>query len=57
MFWRQDSIDEYAFVPFAVMLLSFLLFVIAFAPETKGRRIEDITIIFQVDGGDGHSAR
>ncbi|XP_076452009.1 solute carrier family 2, facilitated glucose transporter member 3-like [Babylonia areolata] len=43
----QESIQEYSFVPFVVMLLASLVFVIIFAPETKGKRIEDITLLFK----------
>ena len=43
----QDSIDTYSFVPFAVMLFGCLLFVIFFVPETKGKRVEDITLLFK----------
>ena len=43
----QDAIDQFSFVPFAVMLLASLIFVVLFAPETKGKRIEDITLLFK----------
>lgn len=43
----QDSIDEYSFVPFAAVLFACLLFVIFFVPETKGKRIEEITLLFK----------
>lgn len=46
-FMFQDSIDAYSFVPFAVILFFCLLFVIFFVPETKGKRIEDITLLFK----------
>ncbi|KAK7481391.1 hypothetical protein BaRGS_00027347 [Batillaria attramentaria] len=43
----QTAIGVYCFVPFAVMLFGFLVFTILFVPETKGKRIEDITLLFK----------
>lgn len=43
----QTAIGVYCFVPFAAMLFGFLVFTILFVPETKGKRIEDITLMFK----------
>ncbi|KAL8601902.1 hypothetical protein ACOMHN_020637 [Nucella lapillus] len=43
----REAIQEYSFVPFAAMLLASFFFVVCFVPETKGKRIEDITLLFK----------
>ncbi|KAK6177616.1 hypothetical protein SNE40_015678 [Patella caerulea] len=42
----QTSINEYSFVPFAVMLAGFWLFTYIMLPETKGKTVEEISALF-----------
>lgn len=54
-FLFQSSLGVYSFLPFVVMLLGFLIFTVAFVPETKGKRIEDITLLFKTSASNESS--
>ncbi|PVD35462.1 hypothetical protein C0Q70_02425 [Pomacea canaliculata] len=51
----ESSLGVYSFLPFVVMLLGFLIFTVAFVPETKGKRIEDITLLFKTSASNESS--
>ena len=39
----DESLGDYSFLPFAAIIVVFLILTIFFVPETKGRSIEEIT--------------
>ncbi|WAR14043.1 GTR1-like protein, partial [Mya arenaria] len=43
----EKKIKAYSFVPFVVLLAIFWTYTLLKVPETKGRRIEEITAMFQ----------
>ena len=45
----QSSITDYSFLPFTIILVILLLILFNYLPETKGRSVQDIEALFQVD--------
>ncbi|XP_025082645.1 glucose transporter type 1-like isoform X1 [Pomacea canaliculata] len=43
----QKGLGDYTFLPFTVFLLLFAIFTFVYLPETKGRTIEDITMVWR----------
>ncbi|XP_012944940.2 solute carrier family 2, facilitated glucose transporter member 1 [Aplysia californica] len=43
----EKAIESYSFLPFSVMLALFFIFTFLFVPETKGKTIAEITMIFK----------
>ncbi|KAK3771712.1 hypothetical protein RRG08_035768 [Elysia crispata] len=50
----QKAITTYSFVPFCVMLALFFIFTYQYVPETKGKTITEITMLFRQQT-DSHS--
>ena len=44
------QLEEFTFLPFAILLAVFIVFVFIFLPETKGRTVGETTMLLQEKG-------